>query len=86
MRLEGELSLKTVPLRLAEADAIVAAGQLDLSGISQADSAGLAFLLELTRRARAAGTPLRLLNPPPQLASLVHFFDLDTMLSLPGTP
>jgi phospholipid transport system transporter-binding protein len=85
-RLEGELSLASVPGRLAEADALARAGTLDLSGIRHADSAGLAFMLELTRRARAAGSPLQFSSLPPQLLSLVRFFELDTVLPLTETP
>lgn len=85
-RLQGELSLASVPGRLAEADALARAGTLDLSGITHADSAGLAFLLELTRRARTAGTPLQLTGLPAQLRSLVNFFELDTLLPLSETP
>jgi len=85
-RLQGELSLASVPGRLAEADALVRAGTLDLSGVTHADSAGLAFLLELTRRARASGASLQLVGLPPQLRSLVNFFELDNLLPLSETP
>jgi len=78
--------MASVPGRLAEADALARAGTLDLSGISHADSAGLAFLLELTRRARASGTPLKLIGLPPQLRSLVSFFELEPLLPLSETP
>lgn len=78
--------MASVPDRLAEADALARAGTLDLSGISHADSAGLAFLLELTRRARASGTPLKLIGLPPQLRSLVSFFELEPLLPLSETP
>jgi len=78
--------MASVPGRLAEADALARAGTLDLSGISHADSAGLAFLLELTRRARAAGMPLKLIGLPPQLRSLVSFFELEPLLPLSETP
>lgn len=82
MRIDGELTLKTVPARLADADAWSRAGRLDLSGVSHADSAGLALLLELSRRAMAAGTPLTLHSLSPQLASLVAFFELESVLNL----
>lgn len=85
MQLQGELSSVTVPGRLAEADALARAGTLDLSGVQQADSAALAFLLELQRRARAAGTPLRIVGVPPQLRALITFFELEAVL-LPPEP
>ena len=83
MQLQGELSLGTVPGRIAEADALARAGTLDLSGVGHADSAGLAFLLELQRRARAAGTPLHIVGVPPQLRALIRFFELETVLLPP---
>jgi phospholipid transport system transporter-binding protein len=56
--------------------------RLDLSGITRADSAGLALLLEWVRCARQAGTPLKLANVPPRLRSLIEVTDLDQVLPL----
>jgi phospholipid transport system transporter-binding protein len=50
--------------------------------VTQADSAGLALLLELSRRARARGLTLRLKSPPQQLSDLIRFFGLDEVLHL----
>lgn len=80
MRLQGVLSLATVPGRLADADALARAGTLDLSGVENADSAALAFLLELQRRATAAGGPLRFVGVAPRLQALITFFELDRLL------
>lgn len=79
-RIDGALSFARVPHWLAQADTLAAAGSLDLSAITRADSAGLALLLELTRRARARGQTLQLRNPPAQLVELSKFFELDTLL------
>lgn len=78
--LEGELSFARVPHWLAQADLLAGAPTLDLSRITRADSAGLALLLELTRRARQQGRDLRLLAPPAQLLQLAGFFGLDGIL------
>jgi len=78
--LEGELSFARVPHWLAQADALIAGSTLDLSRITRADSAGLALLLELTRRARKQGRALSLLAAPPQLLQLASFFGLDDVL------
>lgn len=82
LRITGELSLRTVPERLAEADTWVRAGSLDLSGVTQTDSATLGLLLELSRRARSAGLPLQFTGLPPQLLALVRFFELQTVLTV----
>ena len=70
--LTGELSFASVPAALDQADALIADGQIDLSGVTRTDSAGLALLLELTRRARVNGKQLR---------DLVKFFELDAALT-----
>ena len=86
MALEGELNFNTVPALLAKAESLVKAGSLDLAKVGHADSAGVALLLELTRRARAAGLTLDFANPPPQLRGLISFFGLTEALSLSELP
>ncbi|WP_273456402.1 STAS domain-containing protein [Nevskia ramosa] len=80
MQVDGALDFKHVPQWLDKAKELAAAGELDLAGVTRADSAGLALLLELTRRAQALGKPLQLRNPPAQLVELSRFFGLDTLL------
>lgn len=79
-RIEGALSFSQVPRWLAQADTLAAAGSIDLAAITRADSAGLALLLELTRRAKARGQNLQLRNPPAQLIELTNFFGLEALL------
>lgn len=83
--IEGELSFARVPHWLAQADALASAGVLDLSRVTRADSAGLALLLELSRRAAARGMPLKLKAPPAQLSELVSFFGLEAVLRFEAT-
>lgn len=78
--LEGELSFARVPHWLAQADALAATDALDLERVSRADSAGLALLLELSRRARQRGRTLNFRNAPAQLIQLASFFGLDGVL------
>lgn len=78
--LDGELSFARVSHWLAQADQLAAAGALDLSRVTRADSAGLALLLELNRRASTRGQPLRLASAPAQLIGLASFFGLDGIL------
>lgn len=87
MALTGELTVESVPALLGQADALARCGTLDLSQVGNADSAGVAFLLELTRRARRAGQPLQLTGAGPQLRRLVAFFGLESALQLsPAQP
>lgn len=59
-----------------------AAGALDLSSVTRADSAGVAFLLELNRRAQARGIQLRITGANEQIRSLLKFFGLNEILTL----
>jgi len=76
--LEGELSFAQVPQQLRQAEALIAGGSLDLSRVSRADSAGLALLLELSRRSRPATLVIRGANE--QVLQLSRFFGLDKIL------
>jgi phospholipid transport system transporter-binding protein len=78
--LEGELSFARVPALYAQADALAQASPLDLSRVTRADSAGLALLLELNRRAQARGIELRLSGAPQQVTALATFFGLGAVL------
>lgn len=74
----GELSFGSATALLDQIDP--AAGTLDLAQVTRADSAGIALLLELTRRARAAKAPLAIVNANPQIVSLAKFFGVDSLL------
>ncbi|MBV8063063.1 MAG: STAS domain-containing protein [Nevskia sp.] len=76
--LEGELSFAQVPQQLRQAEALIAGGSLDLSRVSRADSAGLALLLELSRRSRPRTLAIRGANE--QVLQLARFFGLDKIL------
>lgn len=84
--LSGELSFAQVPAALVQARAAVESGQgpveLDLSGVTRVDSAGLALLLELARIARGRGRELRCAHAPEQLQRLAEFFGLSPLLAL----
>ncbi len=84
-RLEGPLDFAHVQNWLAQSGGWLAEGKplnLDLGGITRCDSAGLALLLEVSRRCRANGAQLQLSNPPAQLRKLLSFYRLDDLLSL----
>ncbi len=82
MRAEGEWTQHGAPAVLARGGDYAAAGSIDMAGIERIDSAGLALMLELTRRAKARGQTLRFTNAPRQLLTLAGFFELDAILTL----
>ncbi len=82
----GELSFRNVAAALDAAREALGAGEgpfeVDLGGVTRADSAGLALLLELAREAREAGRELRILRAPEQLRRLAGFFGVTEVLPL----
>ncbi len=83
--LSGELSFASVSADLENADELIAGERVDLSAVTKADSAGLALLIELTRRAKEAGKTLRFTGAVQQVRDLIGFFDLDGVLQLDGS-
>ena len=86
--LTGELSFATAVGTLDRLRDAAKSGsgplELDLSGVTRVDSAGLALLLELSRTARAGGRELKLSGAPEQLRRLAGFFGLSPLLALPA--
>ncbi|MCQ4164739.1 STAS domain-containing protein [Tahibacter harae] len=56
------------------------AASLDLAGVVQADSAGLAVLLALAGDARRSGATLQIVNAPESLRALAHLAEVDGLL------
>lgn len=56
-------------------------GIVDCAGIGAVDSAGVALLLALKRRAGGEGRPLTFANVPPSLAALARLYGVDTILA-----
>ncbi|MEJ2059678.1 MAG: STAS domain-containing protein [Gammaproteobacteria bacterium] len=86
-RLVGALSFETVPEFWRQFDAAGlfegggdAALQVDLSGVTRADSAGIALLLALMREARGAGRQLVFAGLPDQLARMIEVSDLESVI------
>ncbi len=84
--ISGELSFKNAAAALDAARTALNGGQgpfeVDLSGITRADSAALALLLELARQARVRNRDLRCLGAPEQLRRLAGFFGVTEVLAL----
>jgi phospholipid transport system transporter-binding protein len=81
-RLTGKLDMHSSGKLLATLTARVARAplQLDLSGISEADSSAVALLLACRRAAEQAGQPLLLQNWPARLSELVELYALRALL------
>lgn len=76
-KLTGELSFATVNNLLNNAESLISSEILDLSGITRCDSAGVALLLELQRR---ADRKLQLNGMSLQLKQLIHSYGLNGIL------
>jgi len=57
---------------------------VDLAQVHRADSAGLAFLLELMRHADSHGQSIRFQNIPKQFVRLATFCGVDNLLPING--
>jgi phospholipid transport system transporter-binding protein len=91
IRCEGPRLSLSGPLTVATAGELASAGQahvtagdvvVDLSGVTQVDSAALALLLSWTRAANGAGRKLSIVAAPPALLSLAALYDVDAILPL----
>lgn len=83
--LEGELDFFSVPDVLAATRACRpddGSVRVDLKGVTRADSAGLALLLEWLRRAERNGCDISFVNVPEQLMSIARVCGLDEILPL----
>ena len=84
--LSGQMSFQTVPQFLAHTDEWLQSGSktvtIDMQGVTLADSAGLALMLEWLQRARAAGRELVFTNLPEQVQQLIHVSGLQQVFPL----
>jgi phospholipid transport system transporter-binding protein len=74
-RVSGELDLETAAGMLSAGTAAFAGvprAEVDLSGVTDADSAGLAVLIEWVRGACASGRSISFRGLPPRLAELAR--------------
>lgn len=81
LRVEGEWTQGHAPAVLANSARFIEAGHLDLGGVTRVDSAAVALLLELTRRAQAQGKSLIFSGFTPALSRLLEFFGVAPMLN-----
>lgn len=87
-RVGGRLTFRTCTALFAALERHGAAtpidGPVDLRAVEQADSAGLALLLEWQARQKAAGRRLALVNAPGSLLRLAQLADAIELLNLSG--
>ncbi|MEX0606977.1 MAG: STAS domain-containing protein [Halofilum sp. (in: g-proteobacteria)] len=82
-RLAGTLDFDSVPPLFAQTDELLAAGPvgLDLAGVEQANSAGVALLLEWRRVAQRRGVDLTLRGLPESVRRLAGLADVERLLT-----
>lgn len=81
----GEMDFSSVESLWRQADEQFqgpAALQIDLGGVSRADSAGVALLVEWLCQAKERGQQLRFVNIPAQMTAIINVADLDELLPL----
>lgn len=82
----GELGFETVRALLASSQAQFAGAnpqfEVDLSGVTQSDSAGLALLIEWLKLATRSGKTVRFTRVPGQLHALARISEIDGFLPL----
>lgn len=87
--ISGELSFTTVNAVLTQSRTTIFLApasrlDLDLGGVTRADSAGLALLIEWMRMARAARCEIRFHRLPQQLLAIARAGELDELLPVAG--
>lgn len=83
-RVNGVLHFTTVTALLRSGSEAIAEGRaavIDLSGVKDSDSSGLALLIEWLSIARAEGKSLRYENIPAQLHQLARLSDVEELLT-----
>lgn len=87
-RLAGTLDFASVPALFAQTDALLADGpvELDLSGVEQANSAGVALLLEWRRLAHRRGVALHLHGVPESVRRVAGLADAEGLLTGESEP
>lgn len=80
----GDLTFETVTDALEQSKELFADHatiELDLSGVTDGDSAGLALLLEWVNWAKHYVREIRFTNIPPQIIAIAQISEVDNMLT-----
>ena len=80
-RFDGDLTLENAAtvMQACQALPFPPSGRVDLAGVRQADSAALAVIMALRRRASAEGRSLVLSGIPPGIASLADVYGVEDL-------
>lgn len=83
--LQGEMTYANVPALVTHSGAWLASASnvvtIDMAGITRADSAGLALMLEWMKQAGEAGMEIRFFNIPDHLTRLIRVSGLSKVIS-----
>ncbi len=90
-RVSGVLDATTVPQLLKESEEHFARGSnasicIDLSGVTESDSSGLALLLEWLRIARQRGCTVDFENVPRQIVALARISEVEKLIVADDQP
>ena len=89
-RVEGAITIESAPSVLASGSGLLAAAaagaavEVDLSGLTEFDSAALGVFFEWQRRSAEGGPRIHYLNLPPKLATLAALYGVDALLAAPA--
>jgi len=85
LRIQGELDFDSVAGLWETTGALFVANsplQVDLGGVSRANSAGVALLVAWLRQARKQQRKLVFINVPVQMQAIIQVADLETLLPM----
>lgn len=84
LQVEGEMTLDTATRLLEEGSEALVAPEtvVDLAGVTEVDSSGLAVLFGWQRAAQSVGRSIRVENPPDSLLSLAGLYGVSDLLPL----
>ncbi len=85
LRVSGELNFKNVPTLVSISPDYFKNDnglEVDLAGVSRADSAGVALLIEWQRQAQKQRKPISFFNIPSQMLAIARLSGVDELLSL----
>lgn len=80
---QGPLDISSVAQALEQIEPLMSGGgrqTVDLSGVERIDSAGLAFLVELLRRAKRVDVSLEFRNVPAHMKAISSVYGLGAVL------
>jgi phospholipid transport system transporter-binding protein len=83
--LSGELGFSTVTALVSQIDTQLDECQqlnIDLAGVTRADSAGVTLLVEWMRKAHAQNKDIRFINIPRQMLSILRVSSLEGILPI----